>query len=135
MFKKKLILKVILSVVALGLAILSVYLLKDSFKPSYDGTIIVEVIDLDGSTIKEKEIKFIEGDLLVDLISDNFENVTYDNGMIMSVENFTTPTDWSKFISIYVNDEMSSVGLKDIVFVDGTKISLIITEFDPNAWS
>ena len=135
MLKKKLILKIVLSVVALGLIALSVYLLKDSFKPSYDGIIIVEVIDLDGSVIKEKEILFKEQDLLVDLISYNFENVTYNDGMIMSIENFTTPADWSKFISIYVNDEMSNVGLKDIVFVDGTKISLIVTEFDPNAWS
>ena len=135
MLKKKLILKIVLSVVALGLIALSVYLLKDSFKPSYDGIVIVEVIDLDGSVIKEKEILFKEQDLLVDLISNNFENVTYNDGMIMSIENFTTPADWSKFISIYVNDEMSNVGLKDIVFVDGTKISLIVTEFDPNAWS
>ena len=135
MLKKKLILKIVLSVVALGLIALSVYLLKDSFKPSYDGIIIVEVIDLDGSVIKEKEILFKEQDLLVDLISNNFENVSYNDGMIMSIENFTTPADWSKFISIYVNDEMSNVGLKDIVFVDGTKISLIVTEFDPNAWS
>ena len=71
----------------------------------------------------------------MDLISNNFENVTYNDGMIMSIEKFTTPVDWSKFISIYVDDEMSMVGLADVIFKDGTKISFIITEFDPNAWS
>lgn len=129
MFKKNLIIKIILSVIALGVIILSVYLLKDSFKPTYDGTLTVEVVDLDNSIIKTKEIAFNEGDSLIDLISNNFDNVTYDNGMIMSIEDFNTPNDWSKFLSIYVNDEMSNVGLADIVFTDGTKISLKITEF------
>lgn len=129
MFKKNLIIKIILSVIALGVIILSVYLLKDSFKPTYDGTLTVEVVDLDNSIIKTKEIAFNEGDSLIDLISNNFDNVTYDNGMIMSIEDFNTPNDWSKFLSIYVNDEMSNVGLADIVFEDGTKISLKITEF------
>jgi len=53
------------------------------------------------------------------------------DGMIMSIETFTTPSDWSTFISIYVNDEMSMVGLLDIKFEDGTKISFINTEYVP----
>ena len=88
-----------------------------------------------GTIIKEKQIPFNEGDLLVDLISNNFENVTYESGMIMSILDYTTPSDWSTFISIYVNGEASLVGLKDIVFENGTKISFIITEYNPDAWS
>lgn len=130
MFKKKLILKIILSVVVLGIVVLCVVLLQKSFKPNYDGIITVEVIGLDGDTIKEKELEFNEGDLLMDLIEDNFENVTYQNGMIMTIENYQTPADWSTFISIYVDDKMSEVGLAEIKFVDGTKISLIITEYN-----
>lgn len=129
MFKKNLIIKIILSVVALGLVVLSVFLLKDSFKPDYDGIITVEVIDLDGNVIKKEEITFNEGNILTELISDNFNNVTYQNGMIMSIEDYTTPSDWSSFLSIYVDDKMSEVGLSDIKFVNGTKISLIITEY------
>ena len=53
----------------------------------------------------------------------------------MSIENYTTPADWSTFISIYVDDEMSMVGLADIKFENETKISLIITEFNQNEWS
>lgn len=129
MFKKNLILKITLSVVALGVLVLGIILLHSSFKPDYDGIITVEVVGLDGSTIKEKEIEFNEGDLLIDLIEHNFNNVTYQNGMIMSIEDYNTPIDWSTFLSIYVNDEMSEVGLSDIKFIDGTKISLIITEY------
>ena len=129
MFKKNFILKSILSVVALGLIVLCVVLLHNSFKPDYDGIVTVEVIDLDGSIIKKKEIEFKENDQLMNLIENNFNNVTYQNGMIMSIEDYNTPSDWSTFLSIYVDDEMSMVGLADIVFIDGTKISLIITEY------
>ena len=129
MFKKNLILKIVLSVIALGAVVLCVVLLHNSFKPDYDGIITVEVIDLDGSVINKKEIEFKENDQLMNLIEDNFNNVTYQNGMIMSVEDYNTPSDWSTFLSIYVNEEMSPVGLADIVFTDGTKISLIITEY------
>lgn len=129
MFKKNLILKIVLSVVALGVLVVCAVLLHNSFKPDYDGIITVEVIDLDGSIIEKKEIEFKENDQLMNLIEDNFNNVTYQNGMIMSVEDYNTPSDWSTFLSIYVDDEMSQVGLADIVFIDGTKISLIITEY------
>ena len=59
----------------------------------------------------------------------NFDNVVFENGMLMSIDTFTTPSDWSTFISVYVDDEMSMVGLLDIQFTDGTKISLVMTEF------
>lgn len=127
--KKNLIIKIILSVIAVGIIALSVYFLKDSFKPDYDGVITVEVINLDNEVVKTKEITFKENDELTILIENNFNNVTYQNGMIMSIENYNTPADWSTFISIYVDNEMSEVGLSDIEFKDGTKISLIITEF------
>ena len=135
MFKKNLIIKVVLSIITVGIFVLCVYTLKDNFKPTYDGSITVEIVAVDGTIIKEKEIPFNEGDLLVDLISNNFENVTYESGMIMSILDYTTPSDWSTFISIYVNDEASLVGLKDIAFENGTKISFIITEYNPDAWS
>lgn len=129
MFKKKLILKIILSIVALGVIILCVVLLRNSFKPSYDGKLTIEVVGLDGVVIKEKEVKFNTNDALMDLIKDNFENVTYQNGMIMSIENYQTPIDFQTFLSVYVDDKMSEVGLSEVKFVDGTKISLIITEY------
>ncbi len=129
MFKKKLILKIILSIVALGVIILCVVLLRNSFKPSYDGKLTIEVVGLDGVVIKEKEVEFNTNDTLMDLIKDNFENVTYQNGMIMSIENYQTPIDFQTFLSVYVDDKMSEVGLSEVKFVDGTKISLIITEY------
>ena len=50
--------------------------------------------------------------------------------MLMSIETLETPEDFSKFICIYVDDKMSEVGIEDIEYTDGTKISLIFTEFN-----
>lgn len=128
MFKKKLILNIALSVVAIAVVILCVFLLKDSFKPSYDGVITVEYVDVEGNVKKQKEITFVEGDSLTTLIEENFENVTFDNGMLMTIEDYVTPSTWETFIYVLVDDVASEVGLKDIEFKDGTKITLQITQ-------
>ena len=129
MFKKKIILNIALSVVAIAVVILCVFLLKDSFKPSYDGVITVEYVDVEGNVKKQKEITFVEGDTLTSLIEENFENVTFDNGMLMTIEDFITPPTWQYFIYVLVDGEASEVGLKDIEFKDGTKITLMVTMF------
>lgn len=129
MFKKKLILNIALSVVAIAVVILCVFLLKDSFKPSYDGVIAVEYVDVEGNVKKQKEITFEEGDSLTTLIEENFENVTFDNGMLMTIEDFITPPTWQYFIYVLVDGEASQVGIEDIEFTDGTKITLMVTMF------
>ena len=107
-----------------------VYLkMNDKYTSKSDGEIQVELVALDGSIIKEKTIEFNEGDTLEQLLKDNFCNVVFDNGMLMAIEDYTTPSDWSTFISVYVDDEMSMVGLLEVHFTNGTKISLVITEF------
>ena len=63
------------------------------------------------------------------ILKENYDNVVFENGMIMSIESMTTAPDWSYFISIYVNGEMSQVGLFDIPFTDGMWISFEMTEF------
>ena len=49
--------------------------------------------------------------------------------MLISIDKFTTPTDWSRYISIYVDDEISNYGVLDIKFIDGTKISFVMVEY------
>ena len=126
--KKKTIATVTLSIVAaVGLGVAS-YFIYDSFTAKSDGSITVEIIKLDGDKANEKEISFNNGDSLVALLEDNFENVIIEDGMLMSIDVLTTPEDWSTFICIYVDDEMSNVGILDIRFNDGTLISFVDTE-------
>ncbi|MCF0107170.1 MAG: hypothetical protein HUJ53_10430, partial [Holdemanella sp.] len=45
------------------------------------------------------------------------------DGMLMSIDQLCTPEDFTTFICIYVDDEMSQVGILDIQYKDGTKIT------------
>ena len=127
--KKKLILTIALSLVAV-VVLVELYLkINSKYTSDSDGEIQIELVALDGSIIKKKTIDFNEGDTLEQLLEENFNNVVFENGMLMAIEDYTTPSDWSTFISVYVDGEMSMVGLLEIQFVNGTKISLIITEY------
>ena len=130
--KKKLIQTIVLSVTALIVFVVVSVMVSRHFTSTSDGKLEVLLVDLDGKTTAEKEIDFKEGDTLQYLLEENFSNVVIENGMLMSIEDFTTAPDWSTFISIYVDNEMSMVGLLDIEFTDGTIISFVMTEYIVN---
>lgn len=127
--KKKLILTTILSVVCVVVLILGFILVNNHFKSVSDGEIRITLVDLEKNTISDKKIEFKEGDTIDMILKENYDNVVFENGMIMSIESMTTAPDWSYFISIYVNGEMSQVGLFDIPFTDGMWLSFEMTEF------
>lgn len=122
--------KIVISIIAIILLVTCGYLVTKKTSMKGEGHIIVEVIDLNGSKIKEKELDYNSGDDIISLIQSNFDNVKFDGNMIMNIESIVTPDDWSTFISVYLNDEMSMVGLKEIKFSDGDKLSLVETKFE-----
>ena len=126
---KKNILTIVLVLVAAIVLALAIYYIQKSYSSKTDGTIQVTLVDLDGSIVSDKKIAFKKGDMLQELIADNYENVVFNDGMIMSIESFQTPLDWSVFICIYVDGKMSEKGLNDIVFENGTHIEFKLTEF------
>lgn len=129
---KKKILTLCLALVAFIGITLGLYFVLREKKVDSDGYVTIEVVDVDETVVKSKKIAFKEGDTLIQIVKENFDNVliTEDSSpMIMNIETLVTPSDWSKFISIYVNDEMSMVGISQITFEDGDKISFIFTEF------
>lgn len=127
MDKNKKILTTVLSIVAV--AILGVFLIigGKSFTANYDGKIIIEVVDKDGSVVASKKVKFEEGDTLIKVVSANFDNVSVSGEgewqMIESIETIENASDWSYYICVFVNDVESQVGLASIQFEDGMKIS------------
>ena len=131
MKKNNIILTSVISFLCLAALIVVVIIKNTNEKAKGDGAIIVELLDVDNSMIKSKDIIYYEGDILTQLITDNFDNVVFDSGMLMEIENYKTPADWSTFICVYVNGEMSMIGISDIVIANGMKISLIITEYIP----
>ncbi len=127
--KKNLILTIALSIVAVGALVFGGIMIGKHYSSKSDGQIEIKLIELDGNVKSDKQIDFKTGDTLVYLVKSNYENVVIENGMLMSIDTFTTAPDWSTFISIYVNNEMSMVGINDIQFVNGTLISFVMTEF------
>ncbi|MBQ1827068.1 MAG: hypothetical protein II126_03760 [Erysipelotrichaceae bacterium] len=120
--------KIIVTLLAVAAIVFAGIKIRDNYLVKYDGSIRIEVLDIDRKEVKTKTIKFKEGDTLVKLIEDNFDNVLFKDGMLMNIETLETPADWSTFICVYVDDVMSEVGIEQIQFKDGTKISLIDTE-------
>ena len=112
----------VVGVVILGIAIVWI---SSNFISSSDGEITIEYINGEHETIKK--IEFKKGDSLEELLKDNFNNVKFNSGMLMSIEDYDTPSDYSTFICVYVDDVMSEVGINQIDFKDGKKISLIVT--------
>lgn len=125
--KKKKVLGSILVVAILAIVLIVPNMLSKSKKA---GTIDVIVEDVNKEVIKQKSIDFQKDEKCSEVIQNNFDNVLIENGMILNIESLETPEDWSEFICIYVNDEMSQVGIEDIVLEDGMKISFVMTEYE-----
>ena len=121
----------IITVILIGVLAFLINHITSGGKASSDGVVTVNYVGLDGNTIKSCNITFNEGDQIVTLIEENFKNVRFDDGMLMTIEDYITPSDWSTFISVYVNGEASNYGLAapEFTYKDGTTISLVITEF------
>lgn len=124
-------LTIILAIVAvLALACVLFFALGGG-KAKADGHITVTVQDKDHKVLAEKKIGYKTGDKLADLVAQNFQNVKYENGMLMTIESLTTPADWSSFISILINGEMSQKGIMEMEFKDGDKIDFVDTVYIP----
>ena len=121
----------IITVMLIGVLAFLIYHITSGGKASGDGVVTVNYVGLDGNTIKSCNITFNEGDQIVTLIEENFKNVRFEDGMIMAIEDYVTPSDWSTFISVYVDGKVSNYGLAapEFTYTDGTIISLVITEF------
>ena len=121
--------KIVLTIISLLVLVLGSLYLSNNFTSKTQGDVLIELIDIDGNISDSRRIDYQKGDTLVSLIESNYDNVLIENGMLMTIEDFETASDWSTFISIYVNDEMSMVGINDIMFDNNTKISFVMTEF------
>ena len=126
--KRKTLITIISSIVAVVILVACIVLINNHYQAKYDGKIEIEVVDLEGNIIEEKKIKFASGDTLEGLITKEFDSVVFENGMLMDIEGYQTPDDWSTFVCVYVDDEMSQVGISEIKFEDGTVISLRVTK-------
>lgn len=127
-------LKLVLAIVAIAVLGVAFYFYNAKPTAKAEGTVEIVVTTLEGENDADKKIDFYEGDDLIALVENNFSNVRIEDGFIYDIETLETPEDFSSFICIYVNDEMSEVGMADIELEDGKVISFVMTAYDPSAY-
>ena len=130
--KLNIILTIIISLIAcIGIVFTIIFINNPDFAKT-KGTVTIELIDLDDKKVLSKDINFKEKDTLVSIVSDEFDNVLIENGMVITIEELTTDTiNWSVYISILVNGEYSMVGINDIELVDELIVTFKMEEYIP----
>lgn len=123
--KKELIFKIVITIIVIVL--IGIWLRNRFFVSQNEGSIQIKIIDEHQNVISDEEIEFKEGDTLEGILTRNYDCLIED-GMLLNLETLITPTDWSYFIGIYKNGEMSNVGIKEIKFQDGDVIEFIFTD-------
>ena len=107
----------------------TVYLPETVPADEFDGHVTITVKDEKDNVLAEKEVGFMAGQTVADLLEANFENVTIDNGFLMTLESLTTPADYHTYIAFYINGEYASEGVTTQPFADGDRIEFINTVY------
>ncbi len=129
--KKELILKLVVTFIGIVVvALVGIFLLRENASET-KGNITVEVIDLNGEKVIDDKIPFKEGDTLLGLLKENYElrsDDSYGSTFIYDIDDVKTGND--TFLGIYVNNEMSMVGVDLIELQDGLIVSFRVTIID-----
>ena len=97
------------------------------YEVDYDGSITVEVVDLDGNIVKSKTIDFHDGDILRDLVALNFDNFVMEESQygayVIAIESIKQDNDSCVYIALYINKEYATSGLDTLKYNDGDTIT------------
>lgn len=131
MFKNKLFLKILITVACLTILIVSLLVydnctnnINDNNNETIKITIILE--DSFSSRYEEKEISFISGESLKAIIEKNY-TCNIENGFLNEINGMKSENIYEYFICLYVNDEISNVGVADVYPKDGDIIKFKMT--------
>lgn len=78
--------------------------------------------------VSEKEVEFNEGDILQDVMKDNFE-LSEEGGFITSIEEIKQSETDNKWWVFTANDEMVNVGANEYILEDDDDIVWTLTQF------
>ncbi|WP_217988185.1 DUF4430 domain-containing protein [Terribacillus saccharophilus] len=81
----------------------------------------------DGEEISSKEVSFEEGDILLDVMKENFE-IEEDGGFITSIDGHAQDANANKYWLFTVNEEMSPVGANEVELKDGDEVVFNLQE-------
>lgn len=129
MKSKRKIVSILLLIVAILCIVFAMCYINSPHKAVSNGIVKVELIDISGEIVNSKKIEFNDDDTLPSLLETNFSNVKIKDGMLLNIDNYVTPDDWSEFISIYVNGQMNQVGINEIKLANNEEITLEMTKY------
>lgn len=129
--KKELVFKIVVTFIGIVVvALVCIFLLRENTSET-KGDITIEVIDLNKEKVINDKISFKEGDTLLGLLKENYElrsDDSYGSTFIYDIDDVKTGND--TFLGIYVNNEMSMVGVDLIELEDGLIVSFRVTIID-----
>jgi major membrane immunogen (membrane-anchored lipoprotein) len=85
--------------------------------------------DKEAETLEEKEVVIEEGDILLDVMKENFDIEEKEPGYILSIDGTKADEAESMFWALSVNGEMSGVGAAEVELKNGD-----IVNFDLQSW-
>ena len=133
MLRKKLILKIIYSIIVLGLIITGFVMLAKREEAKDNGTITIELIDLENNVLSTEYHNYKAGDTLFKILDDNYD-IEYENSVfgvyIIKLDSLHAPNKNELFIKILVNDEFSTVGVSQIKLENKLKVTFILTRVE-----
>lgn len=133
MLRKKLTLKIIYSIIALGLIITGFVMLAKREEAKDNGTITIELIDLENNVLSTEYHNYKAGDTLFKILDDNYD-IEYENSVfgvyIIKIDSLHAPNKNELFIKILVNDEFSTVGVSQIKLENKLKVTFILTRVE-----
>ena len=123
---KKLIIKIIVSVILIGISIGTFFIVRNLNKNDSDGLINIKVYDINDVLVSDKNIKFKKDDKFIDILENNYTirtSVSTYGYILYDIDDIKT--DFKKtYIAIFIDDKYSNVGISGIVLYDGMRVSL-----------
>lgn len=120
-----------LTILSIVVIVICVVLITHRKEVDGQGTITFEVIDVDGTLLDKKTVRFEDKDSLLSLVEENYE-IELMYGMIIKIDALYTPNLSKEFIKIYQNCDATTVGISSVTFEDGDIFRFVLTEFDPD---
>lgn len=122
---KKRILPIILTVVALTIIVLMVFLINKQNVSKTSGKIKISLYKDELTLLEEKEISFTEDDTFFKLLEENYD-IEMRGSLLIKINDLYAPNTAYEFIKIYVNDSPSKYGVKQMKLIDNQTVKFII---------
>lgn len=135
---KSIIFKIVSTILGVLLVIGAYFLINFLAGAKYDGTITIEIRDLDNNLVDSKEISFNNGEKLDELLIEVFDDkLVYETtdayGMnISQIGSIRSETNdiYLTYIAIYQNGEYANLGVSFLQFKDKDIITFKLERYD-----